>query len=267
MLLKTKTEELKVPTGLWSSPIYELTSEHGEQIKIDVTTSSPSGGIPPKKVIINEVIPFFKSEMLRSVLDLGAGALRHTIPLLKAGFQVYAVEFKELFQRRSCLGMLKNARNYKNFSTLMTPSDFIANKRKYDAALLCNVLQIMPVEKERRILLKYISEKLHNQAYLLYIGSVSGAYKRNLLHVLHRVNDGYFVRAKREYKAFYRDFTAEEIHALMAEFGFQRERKPYGSSFFDQIYLYTKHKGKDTKKFIKREIRDKEKWVLQIICG
>jgi hypothetical protein len=256
MLLKTKTEELKVPTGLWSSPIYELTSAHGEKINIDVTKSSPSIGLPPNKVIINEFIPFFKSGKLESVLDLGAGVLRHTIPFLKAGFQVYAVEFKELFNSPASMRMLKQAMGHKNFSPLMTPSDFLLDTRKFDAALLCNVLQIMPVEKERRILLKYVAEKLHNQAYLLYIGSRTSSYMRNRLKELHRVNDGHFVGAKHKYKTFYRDFTDRETHALMAEFGFQRVRNLknllYLSGPFYKIFLYKKQEEIAEFNYVKR---------------
>lgn len=260
MLLKTKTEGLKVPTGLWSSPIYELTSEHDEKIKIDVTTSI-SIGLKPNEVIIKDVIPFFKSKKLESVLDLGAGALRHTIPFLEAGFRVHPVEFKEAFNRRWCLKMLEEAKENPNFSPLMTPNDFLLDISTFDAVLLCNVLQIMPVEKERRILLKYIAEKLPKQAYLLYMGQYT--YVKDHLKEEQRVNDGYFIGAKREYKAFYRNFTTEETHALMAEFGFQHVRslRRYGR---DQIFLYEKQEKIEEFSYVKRVYELISWWLGEI---
>ncbi len=72
--------------NLWQSPLYTLTAKNGKKVVIDVT-SAVSAGLGPNRAI-NQVIKFFKDKGVKSVVDFGAGALRHTLPLLEAGFTV-----------------------------------------------------------------------------------------------------------------------------------------------------------------------------------
>jgi hypothetical protein len=92
---------------LWSKPIYEF-SKGGKKIIIDVTTSV-SPGLAPNKVV-TDLVPFFERQNVERILDFGAGALRHTFPLLDAGLQVCAVEFEECFARPICSKALADAR-------------------------------------------------------------------------------------------------------------------------------------------------------------
>ena len=78
---------------MWKKPIYKLKAASGNYINIDVTTSC-GANLKPNSVIY-EVADFLKIQEVKSILDLGAGALRHTIPLLKAGFEVWSVEFEK----------------------------------------------------------------------------------------------------------------------------------------------------------------------------
>ena len=85
-------EEDEMPTG---KPLYHLRAKNGKSITVDVTLSvNPALG--PNQAI-TEAIAFFKRKNVKKVLDFGAGALRHTLPLLKEGFQVCAVDFEEQF--------------------------------------------------------------------------------------------------------------------------------------------------------------------------
>src|SRR5439155_27303182 len=94
------------------------------------------------------------------IIDFGAGSLRHTFPLLDAGFQVCAVEFQENFDRPVCAKALAEAKQHSNFSTLIYPNDFISDRRRFDAAFLCYVLQVMPIRTERDTVLKHLRKKL-----------------------------------------------------------------------------------------------------------
>ena len=182
------------------------------------------------------MITFFEEKNIERILDVGAGALRHTFPLLDADFQVCAVEFEEAFARPACEKALAEAKKNPNFSTLIYPRQFIKNRRRYDAALLCYVLQIMPKEHERRKLLRYLYEKLEDDAYLLYMSrynQLEGTSNER------QVEDGFYKWPERQHHSFYREFKTEETHEMMDKIGFKRVRS-LGERGTDQIFLYAK---------------------------
>ncbi len=220
----------------WKSPIYILKTRFGKRIEIDVTTSI-SASIPPHKVIKDEVIPFLKRRGdVRTIIDFGAGALRHTIPLLKAGYEVCAVEFDEAFKRPVCSKALKKVSRNKNFTKLIWPRDFIRDRRKFDAALLSFVLQTMPIHSERKQVLKYIYKKLNRDSCLIYL-SRYGQITKNMKK--HRIKDGYYMWPERTHHSFYREFTAEETHLLIESFKFHRIRS-LSNRGTEQVTVYGK---------------------------
>jgi 2-polyprenyl-3-methyl-5-hydroxy-6-metoxy-1,4-benzoquinol methylase len=139
-------------------------------------TLSCSPGLPPNKIIGEQVIPALERRKYESVLDFGAGNIRQSLPLLTHGFQVCAVEFEQQFQRPSCAEALEKARGNPNFSTLIYPANFKNDKRKFDVALLCYVLQTMPVPEERTLILKLLKKKLKRNAYIVYMSQPSHRY-------------------------------------------------------------------------------------------
>jgi len=222
----------------WESPIYRYRDRKGEDIWIDVTTSV-SPGLPPKQVLRDTMIPFFQERGVESILDFGAGALRHTFPLLEAGFQVCAVEFEEAFDRPACRQALEEARKYANFSALVWPKEFIGDRRQFDAAMLNYVLQVMPEPKERDLVLKTVYRKLRRNAYVLYMSrwnQVSDTAKR------HRVSDGYYMWPSRRYHSFYREFTTEATHRMMEDVRLKRIRS-LSRRGTDQVFVYAKGKA------------------------
>src|SRR5438477_3958508 len=111
--------------ALWASPIYKLRAVgSGKPIIIDVT-SSVSPGLPPHGAIAEHVIPFLKRRDVTSIIDFGAGALRHCFPLLDAGFNVCAVEFEQNFQRKVCADARKRAEKRRRFRSLIWPDQFL----------------------------------------------------------------------------------------------------------------------------------------------
>jgi hypothetical protein len=219
---------------LWHKPLYELPVKGGKKIIIDVT-SSVSPGLPPNKAV-TELTSFLKKKKLERILDFGAGALRHTIPLLDAGFQVCAVEFEECFARPVCSTALTQAKTYPNFSKLIYPKDFIRDNRRFDAALLCYVLQTMPVPQERKAVLRYLYKKLREDSYLLYMSRFNQL--EGILSA-HKVSDGFYKWPEREHHSFYREFTTEETHDFMDSFRLKRV-KSLSERGTDQIFLYAK---------------------------
>ena len=219
----------------WKDPYYDLITRSGKKITIDVTTSV-SAGLSPSSLVTKSVIPFLKKKQVVKVLDFGAGALRHTIPLLNSGFQVCAVEFQEGFSRPVASRELAKAQKHGNFSKLIWPNQFISDKRKFDAALLIYVLQIMPIQKEREAVLKHIYQKLKPDSYLFYssqYGQITQADKSN------KVSDGYFRWPKRKMHSFYTEFNAEDTDKLIESMGFKR-LKSLGRGGPEQFFVYVK---------------------------
>jgi len=220
----------------WVSPIYKLRLGSGKRITIDVTTSV-APGIPPHKVLAAEIIPYFKKKKVQRVLDFGAGALRHTFPLLAAGFEVCAVEYEEGFKRPTAAKALEKAKKHANFSALVWPKDFIRDRRKFDAAILSFVLQTMPIARERRAVLKYLHKKLQSYAaYLLYMSRFGQISKDDRAY---KVRDGYYRWPERELHSFYTEFTTESTHALLKDFRFRR-LKSLSARGTEQVILYGK---------------------------
>jgi hypothetical protein len=173
---------------LWDQPLYNLKDDNNKLVTIDVT-SLVNPGLPPNEIINKEIIPFFRKKGVENIVDFGTGALRHVFPFLRKSFQIYAVEFEEQFKKSYCAEELKKARRNPNFSTLIYPKDFKNDGRKFDAALLCFVLQIMPLHKERELVLDLLYKKLTQDAYLFYMS------RYNQMHGIsqsHRVEDSYY---------------------------------------------------------------------------
>lgn len=222
----------------WNKPVYEFRNQAGKTIKIDVTTSV-SSGLPANHVLTDKVIPFLKKHNVDKVLDFGAGSLRHSIPLVKAGFTVGAVDFKDNYSRPNCKDALASLCKNERFCLMEWPHIYCGNpdifKGKFDAALLVYVLQTMPKPNERLDALRYISLKLKkHDTYLFYCSRYNQLSKN---HAKYRVSDGYYMYPTREYHSFYREFSTPETHNFMANYKFERIRS-FSERGTDQMFMY-----------------------------
>jgi SAM-dependent methyltransferase len=224
--------------NLWSTPVYQLTARTGKRITVDVTTSV-SAGLPPNKLLHDTIVPFFKSNGVERILDFGAGSLRHTFPLLEAGFQVCAVEFEQQFTKPVCAEAMRRAERHHNFCRLIWPHDFIRDNRRFDAALLCYVLQTMPLVEERNRVLRLLRNKLRDESYLFWMsrfGQTEG------IPQAQKVKDGYFMWPDREAHSFYTEFRTEDTHEMFGAYGFRKLRS-LSERGTDQAFLYGKGKS------------------------
>ncbi len=223
---------------MWETPIYKLKAENGKYIFIDVTTSC-APGLRPNKAI-SEIANFLKRKKVDRILDFGAGSLRHTFPLLRRGFQVFAVEFKEQFEKPSCQKALKKAKRSANFSALIFPDGFVKTRYKFDAAILAFVLPTMPKADERRKLLKIIKKKLKRRSFIFWM-SQYGKYG-NALKESNKVKDGWYLNPKRTKHSFYTEFRNAEIDEMLKQIGFERIRV-LSERGNDQFRLYSRGGG------------------------
>jgi hypothetical protein len=230
--------------AIWERPIYRLTTKDGKRVVIDVTLSvNPNLG--PNKAI-KEVIEFFQRKNVSTVLDFGAGALRHTLPLLRTGFKVCAVDFEEQYStagvKRICREKRLLAEASPNFSALVYPRDFINDTRFFDAALLLYTFQGMPLENERKRVLRLLYNKLQSRSFIVWMSR----YDRTKLPEAREVKDGYYKNVRAKQHSFYREWKTAEIHNMMAKVA-SRKRfyhlRSLGAGGRDQIFVYSKKKN------------------------
>lgn len=206
---------------IWDTPLYHLTTKTGNEIIIDVTLSvNPALG--PNQAIA-EVIAFFKRKKVKTVIDFGAGSLRHTIPLLKAGFRVCAVDFEEQYldcdSKRVCHSNRQMVERNPNFSALVYPRDFTTDDRIFDAALLCYTLQGMPIANERKNVLLLLHKKLSEHSYLAWMSRFGDS---KSLPVIQEVEDGHYKYPSSRHHSFYREYSTDVIHQMMSKIGWRR---------------------------------------------
>lgn len=223
---------------MWTSPIYQLNRPLGitsgkkrsyEQIVIDVTNSAPPFPDPGKTLgrALGYAIRISGISTSKSILDFGAGKLRNALYLLRKGYKVCAVEFRQLFEKSEQAKKLLelSQRHGTRFSTLIYPHQFKSSRESHDFGLLINVLNIMPVPAERLLVLLYCHEKLKPNAHLLWYTQRGDPDYRKRMVGKYRLGDGYYVGRDSSYKTFYREFKVAEIDAMLASAGFEFLRR------------------------------------------
>jgi hypothetical protein len=217
----------------FSSPIYNVTTAKGEKVSIDVTNSI-SSGLGPNQGLVKAVTSWMRAGGYSTVLDFGAGALRHSIPLLKAGFEVIAVEYERAYQRPKAQQHRDEAVRLPGFTQLVWPHDFLKCKLKYDVALLVYVLQVIPVKKERNLVLNSISRGFERYGpRRLYYASRFG--DASSLPPENKHNDGWVKGVAENDRSFYTEWDPTTTDKIFNDCHFQRVSSYSGAT---QSYIY-----------------------------
>jgi SAM-dependent methyltransferase len=213
----------------WDDPYYKyVITKRKRSITIDVTKSIPSFKVPSPGV--SDVVALFKKLNIKTVLDFGAGKLRNTLYLLHNEFKVWAVEFKEAFETFKGQERLKEAQafnnpnppNVKSFFYLEYPKDFLNFKETIDAALLINVVNIVPEESDRKKILEELAKRIRSGG-LLFIMTQYGEphYKPGVTKRL-RLNDGWCYGLHRNHQTFYKEYSIPEIKKFIPDIFFKK---------------------------------------------
>jgi hypothetical protein len=215
------------------SPLYKAKIANGEEVTIDVTNSI-SAGLDPNSGLLDYLIPFMRDSGYKTVLDFGAGALRHTIPLLKEGFEVIVVEYENAFKRPKAKEYLDIASKYPGFTPVVWPHDFLKSNLKYDVALLMFVLQVIPQVSDRELVLKSISKRFNNNGprRLCYASRYG---ESATLPQTTKFNDGWVKGRSVNDRTFYTEWNAAETHAFFKRFHYKHTGNYKNAS---QPYLY-----------------------------
>ena len=241
---------------MWESPIYRLNKELGsegdetryQQIVIDVTGSAPPHPTPGKQLISTLDWAVEQAGVVKrndTILDFGAGRLRNTLYLLDRGYRATAVEFDQMFQdSEPARKNLAKARRYRTrFDRLLYPHEFERAEPAYRLALLINVINVMPIPAERRLVLQQCHDKLLPGGSLLWYTQRRGDrdYKDRMIPEF-AVGDGWFVGRPNKHKTFYREFSQAEIDDLLSDAGFEYTES-FVSHASNQVRLYRRLSG------------------------
>jgi SAM-dependent methyltransferase len=198
----------------WVDPYYKYgITKRRKLIIIDVSASAPNfevsvGGL-------SDVAAEFKNKKFSRILDFGAGKLRNTLFLLKENFKVWAVEFNETFETSLANRKLEEARKYRGFFYLKYPKDFLKFHKQLDAAILVNVINIVPKPSDRIKILTECAKRLRKNGLLLLMTQYGEPHYRPGVTNRLRLNDGWCYGLHRKYQTFYKEFTIPEIKSLV----------------------------------------------------
>jgi len=216
----------------FSTPLYNVTTADGQQLVVDVTNSI-SAGLKANGKLMLDIVPWMKNTGCRRVLDFGAGALRHCMPLLKKGFEVIAVEYERAYNRPTAGKRKAQAEKYPGFTKLLWPAEFLSSKVTYDVALLIYVTQVIPVKMERELIIKEIARRYAKNSprrlYYAYRYGEGASIPDEM-----KYNDGWVRGVGQHGRTFYAEWNAADTHAFFLHSGYER----VGAYGGEQGYIY-----------------------------
>lgn len=196
----------------WKDPYYHYILPK-RKITIDVTGSAPNfekrvAGLP-------DVVAEFRGRDVSTILDFGAGNLRNTLYLLNEGFKVWAVEFKETFERPLGQKRLKEAQKHDDFFFVEYPEQFLKFKKKLDAALVINVVNIVPEEADRKKILMECARRLKPAGLLLLMTQYGEPNYKPAFTKRLRVSDGWGYRLHTKHQTFNKEYSIPMLKELV----------------------------------------------------
>lgn len=207
----------------WQFPLYSFQLP-SRKILVNVTRSCPNFDVPAPA--ISDVVASLRKNKQKRILDFGAGKLRNTLHLLskKDGFRVWAVEFKECFEKPAGKKRLARAEKYsKRFFLKKWPDDFLESHFEVDAVFLINVANVVPDESDRRRIVAECSKRLRKGGWFLWMSQYGEPhYKPGVTKRLQASDGGWFYSLDKEQQTYYKEFSIPEI---MTYFGKSRYRQ------------------------------------------
>lgn len=173
----------------------------------DIVCEITSVKTKPNIIMRKYILPFFKENNVKTILDYGCGKfLRDSLFLTEQGFIVDAVDTEKQIKRID-----------KNKSRLINSLSTEIISDNYDAALLNFILQVIPSEEERKSVLDKVYQSIKDQGHLIislrsmsdinYYAKPSGI----------PFKDGYLMKVGNNY-TFVRGYDKESIEVLLSPF-------------------------------------------------
>jgi SAM-dependent methyltransferase len=206
----------------WQFPLYSFQLP-SRKILVNVTRSCPGFDVPAPA--IPDVVASLRKNKQRRVLDFGAGKLRNTLYLLsrKDGFRVWAVEFKECFEKPAGKKRLARAKKYPRFFLKKWPDDFLKSDFEVDAVLLINVANVVPDETDRRRIVAECTKRLRKGGWFLWMSQYGEPhYKPGVTKRLQAPDGGWFYSLDKAEQTYYKEFTIPEIMTYFSKKQYRR---------------------------------------------
>jgi hypothetical protein len=188
---------------------------HGPIIRPE--NSAPSCTTPP--LSLSHFLAEARARKLRRVVDVGAGRLRATNPLLDAGLDVWTVE-TELQLARTAELLSSARRRYPRLRTPLSAGQFGSSALNLDGAVCICVLHTVPAIRGRTEILRALRKNL----------SVGGLLLLDVPHGLtyyHRPDsrakeflDGY-IMGPGPVHTFFKEYTESELVSTVERRGFE----------------------------------------------
>lgn len=210
-----------LPKRDWSDPYYRyvLPSRPGT---IDVTGSIPN--FDNEVDGLSDVVAEFRRRGFKRICDFGAGKLRNTLYLLRKGFKVWAVEFPKAFEPPGGKKQFDKARKYDGFFFLKYPEAFLAFREKVDAILLINVIHIVPLESERKKILRECRGRLKEGGLLFWMSVYGEPHYKPAVTKRLSVEDGWCYNLHKQHQTFYKEYKIPDVQALVTSAGYSLVR-------------------------------------------
>lgn len=209
----------------WKLPLYEFDLPK-RKIVVNVTRSCPSFSKPTLGV--PDVAADLRKTGRTRVLDFGAGKLRNTLFLLsrKADFCVWAVEFKDCFKTDKGKQRLAEAQAYKRFFLSWWPDQFLTSSFEVDAVFLINVANVVPDERDRRLIVEECTKRLRSGGWFLWMSQFGEpGYKPGVTRRLRAPDGGWFYRLHEKHQTYYKEFEIPEIKSYFSNRRYRELRK------------------------------------------
>lgn len=209
----------------WQFPLYEIELP-SRKIVVNVTRSCPTFSVPTPG--LPDVAAALRRDGHKRVLDFGAGKLRNTLFLfsLKAGFRVWAVEFKDCLETPAGQERLAEAQGHKGFFLRKWPDEFLKSDFVVDAVLLINVANVVPEETDRKRIVTECTKRLRTGGLFLWMSQYGEPhYKPGVTKRLRAPDGGWFYNLDKELQTYYKEFTIPEIKAYFSDRQYRELRK------------------------------------------
>lgn len=179
--------------------------------------SVPNQSTPPQ--CISPFLNLCRKERVHTIVDVGAGKLRSTFPLLRQGLDVWIVDTK--FQLLRCSKLIAQARTkYKNLRGVLSLEAFSRANLRLDGATMISVLHTIPKLETRSELLRAVKRNVKPGGLVLIDVPFGEPYYTRRMNPRRHIFDGYVMGAGR-IRTFYKLFKEKELHTLVERIGFK----------------------------------------------
>ncbi len=174
---------------------------------------------------VKTAISLLKKSAVSRVCEIGCGLLANTSHILKAFPYVILTDRREQFNRiEEKLAAL--SKRYRSFKEFIDGSEFAKRELQLHAAIVVNVLHILPAKEERIALLRAASRNLKENGILFIDGPYNEYYYRELVKTAVPYSDGYAMR-RNGYCTFYKNIGFDEIRDYVEKSGFRVAHRVY----------------------------------------